>query len=141
MHKPLYSKRIKKEYKLYALGAVIILLAVVVAVLAGVEGNLRSVFFLGAMAVAVSVGTLAKAWSTLRRRETNATHHVAERIPRHRFRLIFFRAFMLLVLVYGIVGLVYALVNDYPLYVILEGVLAVITGGGYLLFANLLIDK
>ena len=131
----------KKEYKLYALGAVVVLLAVVVAVLAGVGGNLRTVFFFGAMAVAVSVGTLAKALSTLRRREANATHHVAERIPRRRYMLILFRAFSLLVLVYGIVGLAKALVNDYPLYVILEGVLLVITGGGYFLFANLLINK
>ena len=133
-----YSKRMKKEYKLYALGAVIILLAVVVAVLAGVEGNLRTVFFFGAMAVAVSVGTLAKALSTLKRQESNATHHVAERIPRRRLNLILFRAFMLLVFVYGIVGLAIALVNGYPLYVILEGVTIVITGGGYFLFANLI---
>jgi cytochrome c biogenesis factor len=130
----------KKEFKLYVLGAVVVSLAVVVAVLAGVRGDLRAVFFLGAMAVAVSVGTLAKAWSTLRRQEASATHHVAERIPRHRFNLILFRAFMLLVLVAGIVGLVYALVNDYPLYVILLCVLTVINGGGYFLFANL-IDK
>ena len=139
--KPLYSKRMKKEYKLYALGAVIILLAVVVAVLAGVGGDLRTVFFFGTMAVLVSVGTLAKARSTLRRQEANATHHAAEKIPRRRCIMILFRAFMLLVLVYGIVGLAIALVNDYPLYVILEGVVVVISGGGYFLFANLLIDK
>ena len=53
--KPLYSKRIRKEYKLYVLGVVIILLAVAVAILAWAGGNLRTVFIFGAVAVVISM--------------------------------------------------------------------------------------
>ena len=140
MHKPLYSKRIKKEYKLYALGAVIILLAIAVAILAWADGNLRITFIFGAAAVAQSFGIL-KVRSTFRRREANTIHHEAESTPRLRRVSILCRIFTLLLLVYGLIILARVLVGDYPMYVTLEAVLLIVYGGGNFLFIPLLIGE
>ena len=135
------SKRIKEEYKLYALGVVIVLLAVAVAILAWAEGNLRTTFIFGAVAVVSGVGIFLKARSTFRCREAKAIHHAAERTPRRRYVILFIRILALFQLLYGIVNFAIALVKDKPLYIILETVLVMIIGGGLLLFIPLLIDE
>lgn len=137
----LYSKHISKECRVYALGAVLIPLAVATALLAWAGGNLRTTVFFGAVAVGWLIYTLVEVRNIHRQRKADKKRRATLRTPRSRRKVILERIFWPFMLICGIAGLAIALVRDMPLYIILEGVCFIILVAGQFLFTIIVPDE
>ena len=123
---------------MYALGAVLIPLAVATALLAWAWGNLITTVAFGAISVSWSIFTIS--WARKISRQRDKTHHTPGRTSRNRRKAILLRIFGLFVLVCSVAGLAMALGKDKPLYDILEAVWGIIAGGGIFLFIPVVAD-
>ena len=137
----LYLNLISKECRVYALGAVLIPLAVAVAILAWAGGNLRTTIFFGALSVSWLIYTLVEILNIHRQRKASEKRRATLRTPRSRRKIILLKIFWLFILICGIAGLAIVLVRDMPLYIILEAVFIIILGAGQLIFTILVPDK
>jgi hypothetical protein len=139
LHNSSYSNRRSKECRVYALGAVLIPLALATALLAWAGSNLRTAVIFGAVSVGWSIFTIG--WTRNISRQRDNTHRAHDRTSRHRHIAILLRAFGLFVIVCGVTGLTLVLIKGEPIYAVLEVVWLIIVGSGLLLFIPIVKDN
>lgn len=127
-----------REGRLYTLLAVATPIAIAAAITAWAQDNLRTVGALAIVLLCWSVGVLIIAREIKKRRSAGEINYSSKAISRFRRVIpLIERVFWLLVLIFCIASLSYALVSDKSLYVVLEIVFVMLISGGHLLFVSL----
>jgi len=130
---PVFLSRINKEQQLYALGAIMVPLAVTIAVLAWIDGNLVRAVFYGIWSVTLGIALVVMVWKLSSRLESDKIISTILRIFHRRLMIII----LWIVFVDAIVILLFILPYlQASLYRFLETVLILIMVGAFLVFAR-----